>query len=275
MGLITIDESACKQDGMCARECLAGIIRLPEGGYPEIPKGNEVACRLCGHCVAVCAQGALTHAVVPLEDSPAIREELSISEAQAVQFLRSRRSIRFYAEKPVERETIMRLIEVARYAPTGGNSQLVEWLVISGSARIHEISAEAVRCLREMLDKDPSIAVAAPYLPTSLANFDAGYDSILRSAPTLLIASAPMEASNGMVDLTLALSYLDLLAPAMGLGTCWAGLLQKAILYSPSLKESLGIPPAHRYHYPMMLGYPRVKFYRLPERKTPKITFSE
>ena len=75
------------------------------------------------------------------------------------------------------------------------------------------------------------------------------------------------------VDLTVALSYLDLLAPVMGLGTCWAGLLQKAILYSPSLKESLGVPPAHRYHYPMMLGYPNVKFYRLPERKPPKITF--
>ncbi len=273
MGLITIDESACKKDGMCGRECLAGIIRLPEGGYPEIPEGSEVACRLCGHCVAVCPQGALSHEAVPIEGSPAIREQLAINEAQAVQFLRSRRSIRFYTEKPVEKETIQRLIEVARYAPTGGNSQLVEWVAISGSARIHEISAAAVGCLREILDKDPSFAVAAPYLPTTLANFDAGYDSILRNAPVLLIASAPKEASNGMVDLTVALSYLDLLAPVMGLGTCWAGLLQRAILSSPSLKESLGIPPAHPYHYPMMLGYPNVKFYRLPERKPPKITF--
>jgi nitroreductase len=41
----------------------------------------------------------------------------------------------------------------------------------------------------------------------------------------LVVASAPKEATNGMVDVTLALSYLDLLAPTMGLGTCWAGLL--------------------------------------------------
>jgi len=273
MGLITIDESTCKKDGMCGRECLAAIIRLPEGGYPEIPEGNEVECRLCGHCVAVCPHGALSHEAVHIEDSPPIKKDLAITEAQAVQFLRTRRSIRFYTEKPVERETIQRLIEVARYAPTGGNSQLVEWMAISGNARVHEIAAAAARCLREMLDKDPSIAVAAPYLSTTLATFDAGYDSILRNAPALLIASAPVEASNGMVDLTIALSYLDLLAPVMGLGTCWAGLLQRAILYSPSLKESLGVPPAHRYHYPMMLGYPKVKFYRLPERKPPKITF--
>jgi nitroreductase/NAD-dependent dihydropyrimidine dehydrogenase PreA subunit len=274
MGLITIDESACKKDGMCARECLAAIIRLPEGGYPEIPEDNEIACRLCGHCVAVCPQGALSHEAVHIEDSPPLEKDLAIGEAQAVQFLRSRRSIRSYTEKPVERKTVQRLIEIARYAPTAGNSQLVEWVVISGNARVREIAAEAARCLREILDKDPSVAVAAPYLPTTLATFDAGYDSILRNAPVLLIASAPVEAINGMVDLTLALSYLDLVAPVMGLGTCWAGLLHRAMLYSKSFKESLGVPPAHRYHYPMMLGYPKVKFYRLPERKSPKITFT-
>ena len=146
-------------------------------------------------------------------------------------------------------------------------------MAISGSARIREIAATAVRHLHEILDKDPSVAVAAPSLPPALALFDAGYDSILRNAPALLIASAPVEATNGMVDLTIALSYLDVLAPVMGLGTCWAGLLQRAILYSPAFKESLGVPAAHPYHYPMMLGYPKVKFYRLPERKPPKITF--
>jgi nitroreductase len=252
---------------------LSGIIRLPEGGYPEIAESKEVACRLCGHCVAVCPHGALSHKAIRVEDSPVIKKELAISEAQAVQFLRSRRSIRSYADKPVEKENIQRLIEVARYAPTGSNSQLVEWVVISGNARIHEIAALAVRRLHEMLDEDPSIAMAGSYLPTALADFDAGYDSILRNAPALVIASAPVEATNGMADLTIALSYLDLLAPVMGLGTCWAGLLQRAILYSPSFKESLGVPPAHPYHYPMMLGYPKVKFYRLPERKPPKITF--
>ncbi len=273
MGLITIDESKCKKDGMCVRECLAAIIRLPEGGYPEIPQRNEVACRLCGHCVAICPHGALSHKIVHVEDSPLIKKQLAISEAQAVQFLRTRRSIRSYQEKPVERETIQRLIEIARYAPTAANSQLVEWVAISGSARIREIAATAVRHLHEILDKDPSVAVAAPSLPPALALFDAGYDSILRNAPALLIASAPVEATNGMVDLTIALSYLDVLAPVMGLGTCWAGLLQRAILYSPAFKESLGVPAAHPYHYPMMLGYPKVKFYRLPERKPPKITF--
>ena len=76
-----------------------------------------------------------------------------------------------------------------------------------------------------------------------------------------------------MIDLTLALCYLGLAAPTLDLGTCWAGLLQRALLSSPSLKETLGVPAEHPHHYPMMLGYPRLKYYRLPERKPPRITY--
>ena len=58
-----------------------------------------------------------------------------------------------------------------------------------------------------------------------VAGWDAGFDTVLRDAPVIVVASAPKEAMNGLGDVTLALSYLDLMAPTMGLGTCWAGLL--------------------------------------------------
>jgi nitroreductase len=96
---------------------------------------------------------------------------------------------------------------------------------------------------------------------------------VLRDAPVLIVASAPKEAMNGMVDLTLALSYLELLAPTMGLGTCWAGLLHGALLANPYVKAAVGIPKDHPHHYALMLGYPDVKYYRLPERQKPRITF--
>jgi len=47
---------------------------------------------------------------------------------------------------------------------------------------------------------------------------------------------------NGMVDVTLALSYLELGATGLGLGTCWAGLVQGAVFSLPQLKKELGIP---------------------------------
>ena len=271
MGLLKIDASKCKRDGFCVRDCAARIIQLKLDALPETIPGG--VCLECGHCVAVCPHGALSHEHIPIEDSPLIREELRINEAQAAQFLRSRRSVRHFLDKSVEKERIEKLIRGASYAPTGANTQMVEWVVLTGKARIKEVAAMTVDWLRQLV-KDPRVMAASPYLATVIAAWDAGFDSVLRDAPALVVASAPKEAMNGMVDLTLALSYLDLLAPAMGLGTCWAGLLQGALIASLPVKLAVGIPESHPHHYPMMLGYPDVKFYRLPERRTPKITFA-
>ena len=146
-----------------------------------------------------------------MKQSPPIREELRINEEQAAQFLRSRRSVRHFLDKPVEKEKIRRLIEIARYAPTGGNSQMVEWLVLNDKSRIKEIAGLTVNWLREIV-KNPQVIAASPYLSLAVAAWDAGNDSVLRGAPVLVIGIAPREAMNGMVDLTLALSYLDLFA---------------------------------------------------------------
>jgi nitroreductase/NAD-dependent dihydropyrimidine dehydrogenase PreA subunit len=274
MGVLIIDENRCKKDGFCVNECPSHIIQLEDGnGYPQMVSWGESACTGCGHCVAVCPHGALSHKKIPVGECLVINEELNINGERAEQFLRSRRSIRLYEDKPVEREKIRRLIEIARYAPTAGNSQLVEWLVVTDKATIKEAARLTAEWVRKVLNDEPRMAAAAPYLPLIVKAWDEGYDSVLRDAPVLVVASAPKEALNGMVDLTLALSYLALMAPTMGLGTCWAGLVQRALLLSPSLKETLGLPAAHPHHYPLMLGYTKAKYYRLPERKGPKITF--
>lgn len=273
MGLLIIDEARCKRDGICVRECPSVVIQIGVNGLPDILPGAENSCLDCGHCVAVCPHGALNHRRVPAEGSPAIKTNLRIGEEPALQFLRSRRSIRHYLQKPVEKDVIRRLIEGARYAPTAGNSQMVEWLVISDKSRLREISGLTVDWVREVA-KNPQAVAASPYLPVVVAAWEAGFDSVLRDAPALVIASAPKEAMNGLVDLTIALTYLDLLAPAMGLGTCWAGLLQGALVNTPSLKREIGIPENHTQHYPMMVGYPAFTYHRVPERKAPKIVFA-
>ena len=104
MNFLTIDETKCKKDAICAAVCPAAVIRLPKDGYPQfVPGGNEI-CIACGHCVAVCPNAALSHKYIPLEDCLPINKELRINEAQGVQFLRSRRSIRLYKEKPVQKD---------------------------------------------------------------------------------------------------------------------------------------------------------------------------
>ena len=132
MSLLIVDESKCKQVGLCVRDCPRAIIRLKDKeSCPELLPGSESSCLICGHCVAVCHHGALSHKMVPIEDCLPIQKELAINEAQVVQFLRSSRSIRLFKDQPVEKEKIQELIGVARYAPTASNTQLVEWLVFN------------------------------------------------------------------------------------------------------------------------------------------------
>jgi nitroreductase/NAD-dependent dihydropyrimidine dehydrogenase PreA subunit len=273
MGLLIVNESKCKKDGFCVNECPSRIIELEgEGGYPRLISGGEQNCTWCGHCVAVCPEGALSHERVPVENCPAIKEELVVSEARAWQFLRSRRAIRRYQDKPVEKEKIGKLIELASHAPTGGNSQTVQWLVLTDRTELKTLAGLVMDWIRYVLKTEPAGSLP-PYFPRLVAGWDAGFDTVLRSAPVVLVASAPKESPNGMVDVSIALSYLDLAAPTLGLGTCWAGLLQRTLIEWPPVQEVVKLPEGHRFHYPMMLGYTNAKYYRLPVRKNPKITW--
>jgi len=272
MGLLIIDETKCKKDGICARECPMVIIKLKDGhGFPEMVQGGEIICNSCGHCVAVCPNGALSHASVPIEKSPLIEKGLEISEDQAVQFLRSRRSVRFFKKQPVEKQKLQRLIEIARYAPSGGNVQLVEWIVFTDAERIKEIARLTVEWVRKLVAEAPQ--GVPPYLPMMVGAWDMGYNSVTWSAPALIVASAPKQANTGMVDVSLALAYLDLAAQKIGLGTCWAGVVEAALQGSAEVRKSVGLPAGHPYHFPMMVGYPKRKYSRLPERKAPKISW--
>jgi len=270
--LLIVDNEKCKKDGICAADCPMAIIKLENNGVPKIVPGGDEFCLRCGHCVAICPHAALSHQEIPLESCVPIQKERSINAEQAIQFLRSRRSIRFFKDKPLEKNTLKQLIEIGRYAPTASNSQLVEWTVFTDKDKIHTIAGQVVDWMKGILEKDPQPAYA-PYMPIIAGAWDMGFDSVLRHAPGLVIASAPKEASNGLVDVTLALSYLELAAPSFGLGTCWAGLLYGAMRSHAPIREVLGLADKVPYYYPMMIGHPKIRYHRLPERKVPRIVW--
>ena len=123
MSLFTIDEKKCKKDGICVAECPLKIIAMRDTSSTPEPTPDAVErCIRCGHCVAVCPHGAFTHSMLKHEDFPPINAALSLSPAQAEQFLRSRRSIRTYQDKPVEQEKLQKLIELAGTRPRAGTA---------------------------------------------------------------------------------------------------------------------------------------------------------
>lgn len=273
MSLIEIDAALCKKDGFCVSDCPAVILRQADkDSIPEMIPGKEANCLVCGHCVAVCPHGAFNHRQVPLESCLPIEKSNTVSRDQAVQFLRSRRSIRHFKQKTPSRKEIQELIEIARYAPTGGNTQEVSWTVFYNRDDLVTIAGLTIDWMREAVETPPPEG-AAPYYPLLISAWDAGLEVITRNAPVLLIASCPGGRRNSMVDLSIALAYLELAALPLGLGTCWAGLVQAALLHSAELQAFIGLPEDHTAHYPMMLGFPKYRYHRLPERKAPPITW--
>ncbi|BBO72456.1 nitroreductase [Desulfosarcina alkanivorans] len=231
---------------------------------------DEAQCIACGHCVAVCPHGALRVTGVAIEDCPEIKKDLVLSRDQAGQFLRSRRSVRCFKDKAMDRGILKQLIETARYAPTASNAQNLQWTVIEGRDRLEPLSLETVNWMNRVIDAHPDAPAAACFRPI-VDRWATGYDGILRTARTLVVPPAPQESANGLVDLGIALAYLELAALPLGVGTCWAGLLRGAMPATPGLVASMGLPEGHTWFYPMMIGYPRFKYHRLPERKAPVI----
>jgi nitroreductase/NAD-dependent dihydropyrimidine dehydrogenase PreA subunit len=270
--MITIDKDLCQRDRLCALECPVSVISLEGGdGFPRTVDGAESLCLRCGHCVAVCPHGALSHEASPVESSPEIQKGLDLNRDQLAQFLRSRRSTRVFLDKEVARGTVEELINLARYAPTGSNLQLVEWLVLSDRDKLHELSALTVDWMREALARNAK--TAPPYLAKLIKGWEDGFDTVLRNAPLVLVGMVNKDARNGLVDTTIALTFLDLAAPRFGLGTCWAGLLQGAMMNWPPVKKTMGISEDYPFHYPMMVGYNKFRYHRMVQRRPAKITW--
>ncbi|MBT3225175.1 MAG: 4Fe-4S dicluster domain-containing protein [Deltaproteobacteria bacterium] len=267
MSFIQIDDTKCKKDGICVLECPVAILRQQDKkSPPQMVEGGDQICLTCGHCVSVCPHGALNHLKTTREECPPIEADLVIDQKQAIQFLRTRRSIRNFKQKRVEKEEIQFLIDNARYAPTGSNSQSIEWTVHTDEDKIKEIADLSIDWMREFLKSAAKTGLVS-YFPMIVAAYESGIDTVTRNAPCIVTASAPKTNVNGTVDLSIALSYLELMAVPKGLGTCWAGLVKRALQSSDPLRKLMGLPESHTHFYPIMIGYPRFRYHRLPERK--------
>lgn len=270
MNIFKVDKDTCNRDGICVETCPSGLIEMREGGYPvPLPEAEEVCIR-CGHCVAVCPTGSLNHRVVKLEKCLPLNENLKISTEQCEQFLKGRRSIRAFKKKTIPNEDMANLIDIARFAPTGHNSQSVEWLVLGNHDELRNLSGLTVGWMRTVIRDNPKLA-AEIFLERTVGRWEQGIDVIFRDAPVVVITHGAKENRIAPMDCVIALTYLELAAVSMGMGCCWAGFFRSAAANYPPLSEALQLPDGHQCFGAMMVGYHKYKYQRIPTRKPPKV----
>ena len=271
MSVLALDRDKCNSCGICVLECPPRIIELVEPeALPSHVEGGEQICIVCGHCVAVCPLGAIGLETMKPEDCAPVRKKLLPSPEQVEHLFKSRRSVRAYKKKPVPREMLAKLIDIARHAPSGSNAQPVQWLVIEDAKDVKRLAGLVVDWVRLAIKEMPEMADLLRF-DLIVGDWDSGIDRIMRGAPHAIVAHAPRDDVMAPQASAIALTTLELAAYSQGLGACWAGWFQMAATNYPPMIEALQLPEGHAFLGAMMIGYPRHRFRRIPLRNEPAI----
>jgi nitroreductase len=143
-----------------------------------------------------------------------------------------RRSVRTYLDKPVEQEKIETLLRAAMQAPSAGNQQSSEFLVVQDAA-----------ALRQLSQMSP-------------------YSGLLAKAPLAIVLLGNTErmklSENWEQDLGAAAENLLLEATELGLGAVWLGVhpLKERI---DAIKAQFSLPEKLRPFAVVAVGYPKEK----------------
>lgn len=272
MTLFRVDPEKCNGDGICVEICPVGILELDENGRPRGIPAIERHCVSCGHCVAVCPHGALDNVKTPLSRMSEMWRDEPVDRETAGHMLRARRSIRAYRDERVPRELLRELLDMARFAPSAHNAQGVSYIVVDTPEGMLAVREAVIGWMRSVVETDPEKADHYT-MPGIIREHELGMDKLLRHAPALVVATVQKSVPLPENSSDLALEYAELYAPSLGLGTCWAGYCMLCARMSPVMKDFFHIPDDRVLTGMLMVGFPKYRYHRLPDRKPLKLTW--
>ena len=282
---ITISDDRCTRCGRCVITCPRSLlVRYGERIRPVRDLSN---CLVCGHCVAVCEPDAIRHSHVPLDAAPPIGE-LDLNDQVLERFLRRRRSIRRFRRDPVEPAKIDRLLDIARYAPTGGNVQGVHYTVLTGDEvrRLEVATANFYRQLIRRLESPlgrllvraivgpegmERLVKGVPDLKRDVDRVDRNEKGYCHNAPVVILVHGGKIYPTIPEDCCFATYHLILAAETLGLGSCLIGFITQAAARSKTIRDVVGLPKDHRIYSTLAVGYPAERFFRLVPRNPPNV----
>jgi nitroreductase/NAD-dependent dihydropyrimidine dehydrogenase PreA subunit len=269
MSIITVNKNECTQCNACVESCPVSLFENNTLGeiFPSINEANESRCIYCGHCESVCPSNALVHKLSDqaLKSNDSVIRNISSEELGS--YFKSRRSIRQFKPKPVAQQTLEQVLDVVRYAPTGTNRQMNQWVIISDSIIIKKLSELTINWMRIVCRANVEMANRIG-MPRIISAHEKGMDIICRNAPCIAITYTLSSYPGGVKDAVIAASHLELLLPSFGLGGCWAGYLMIALQNSTEMKKLIGLDDNFTIHASLMIGYPKYQYAKVPARNS-------
>lgn len=285
---IKIDLTNCTKCGECLRDCVANLFYFNQG-LLRIVDSFEDHCIECGHCEAVCPVNAIQlifHKERELEPSPVMEEVLTYNTF--LNLVLKRRSIRRFKEKSVPKELIEKLLRVGKYSPTSSNSENIFYSVVQDKSIVAAISKHITGKMTRFVKalEDPK---GRMYLKNSISEeeFNQAVEDLPKTKRILervaqgidfwcwngelIIIHGDKTIGGVLSNSALAAAHIMLAAETLALGTCSLGYLTYFINRSQTIKDLIKIPENHIVGYSLTIGYPDVKYARIPARKPSKI----
>lgn len=256
-----VDESKCIHCGLCAKDCITKVITLNENKIPKAEDGKF--CLNCQHCMAICPVGAISIN----GKNPEEAEKIYVQNPDMIlNLIKARRSDRNYKNENLDEERMKKLKEMLKWVPTGCNRHAMHFSFIDDVEVMNGFRNYVNEKVVTALTKKPIKAVAQRF-GAFAQGLIAGEDVIFRGAPHMLVVSNSLKAPCCEEDVIIALSYFELYAQSLGIGTCWCGLAQGAMQLFPELCDYLEIPEGYKSGYAILFGPKEVNYQRtvLPE----------
>lgn len=262
MKCFTVDQYRCARCGQCAAACPSGlIVHQSLEHYPVMLADAPERCIGCNHCVAGCPIQACSLGQINGDDCEPIIKEMVPRFDGVTTLIQMRRSIRSYADTPVDDTLIDQLIHIVRHAPSAKNGLPVKWLVVNGRKKILELEELVVQWFATIKGMEGIVE-----------SWKAGKDPIFRGAPCLIAAYTDDTAIWPVVDATIAVETLDLCIAAKRMGACWAGFFIQSAQKDAAVKSWLGLADNETLQGALMFGHIGEENYqRIPPRPKPSI----
>lgn len=167
--------------------------------------------------------------------------------------IRNRRSIRRFEGREVPRETIDRILDVARWAPSGNNVQPWRFMVITEKGKIEELSRAADQewiatspmvlvCLADLdlYGRYGSYSAFQPLVELGMIEDMDFSDFREKREQTSELENRMANTLNAFLNVAIIIDHVTLLAHQEGLGTCWvryfnAAMVRKVLRISENL----------------------------------------
>lgn len=165
------------------------------------------------------------------------------------QVIKTRRSHRFYLDKPVEREKLEKLIELAMWAPSAMNRQQWFFVVVAGR-RVKEVMSIVEKGYNYILPRLQRFFADRPKVIEQTRRFFKN----LGNAPALIFAyyTPTGDDYSDVQSVAAAIQNMLLAAHAMGLGTCW---MTGPVHVEEEINKALGVE-GRKLVAVITVGYP-------------------